>query len=574
MSSVAVQTVVFALLVTTVLVQPRSSFAQIVAPSQITPQNLQPESRSPVPNISLTAQPSPGAPPGSEDFNVLVANVVLQGAFSEMAQANQRFTDEISGTRVSVARIYALADALEKDYARSGYVFARVTVPPQHLVDQGRLEIVVVDGFIEDVDVSGVPDRARGLVLDRMSSLIGLHHVRLVELERRLLIAANVPGLKLKSTLMRGTSDGGTRLVLTGEHDLVTGSLGVDNKLSALLGTWQLRGTVAVNSVLGLGEQVYGTVGLGADLRAALDGTTPLKVYGGGVIIPVGHEGITLNPEYTHSATQSPALPGTPASVGTFDRWALRLQDPVLWTRSSSLNVNVAVEYISQQVAAPAFGVNLNEDRYGVTRIGADYATSLHGIGLQVGGNLSLGLGGRSEADALMSGIPLSRDGTEPNFQKITANARITQPLPADLRLDLIGASQYSFSKPMLRSEQFALDGSDAVSAFSAGTFSVDQGATLRAELLHPFAIRFEAATASISPYLFGSAGHGWFFNATSVEQSVVNAGALGIGARSSVQDTTSITGLSLGVELARKFSDVPGARGGWRGNVNGAVTF
>jgi POTRA domain, ShlB-type len=43
-------------------------------------------------------------------------------------------------------------------YARAGYVLARVSVPDQKLNDHGVLRIVVVDGFVEKVEVDNAPD--------------------------------------------------------------------------------------------------------------------------------------------------------------------------------------------------------------------------------------------------------------------------------------------------------------------------------------------------------------------------------------------------------------------------------
>src|SRR5207249_6684789 len=147
------------------------------------------------------------------------------------------------------------------------------------------------------------------------------------------------------------------------------------------------------------GEQVYGTVGAGADLNAAVNGTSPLAVYGGGVVIPLGPQGFALNPEYTRSTTRTPLQSGVPATVGIFERFALRLRDPVIWTRSASLNLNLSLEYVTQQLQAPAFDIGLNRDRYAVLRGGADYVASLPwGTGLQLGTGVSQGLGGRTEA--------------------------------------------------------------------------------------------------------------------------------------------------------------------------------
>jgi hemolysin activation/secretion protein len=549
--------------------------AQIVAPSQVTPQSLRPAPGVGDQGIGLSGQPALTPPIGAENLDILVGDVRVEGTFSELALLTAAKVREISGKRVSVAQIYAFAQSIEQIYAQAGYTLARVVVPPQKLVDQGTLVIVVVDGFIEGIDVASVPERDRRVVAARLSFLVGLRRLKRAAIERGLLIAGNIPGLKLRSTLMRGVSDGGTRLVLEGEHDLVTGSLGADDRLSRSLGTWQLRGTVAANNALGFGEQIYGTAGSGTDLGAAVAGRSPLTVVGGGAVIPLGTDGLTLNPEYTYSKTQTPQAPGVPASLGTFERFALRLRDPVVWTRSSSLNVNVSVEYVMQQLAAPAFGVTLNSDRYGVIRVGPDYAMSLPwGAGMQLGAVLSQGLGGRTEADALASGVPLSRAGAGPDFTKIAGNFRVSQPLQGDLRFDLIGFGQLPMGKPMMLSEQFALDGTEAVSAFAAGTFNVDQGATLRGELVRPFAARFDAVGATVSPYLFGSVGRGWLFDVTAVEQSTINAAAVGFGARSTVDVAAGSPGLSFGLELARQFTDVAGLRQGWRGNLNAMVTF
>jgi hemolysin activation/secretion protein len=549
--------------------------AQIAAPSQVVPQSLRPDSGSRDQGISLSGQSALAPPPGAEGLGVLIDHVRVDGAFAELDASTAASVREISGRRVSVAQIYAFARSIELAYAQAGYTLARVVVPPQEIVNQGTLVLVVVDGFIEDIDVKGVPERVRGIVAARLGFLVGRRHLKLGVIEQGLLIAGDIPGLKLRSTLMRGASDGGTRLVLEGEHDLVTGSLGTDDRLSRSLGTWQLRGTVSANSALGFGEQIYGTVGSGADLTAAVAGLSPLAVYGGGAVIPLGTDGLTLNPEYTYARTQTAQEPGVPASLGTFERFALRLHDPVVWTRSSSLNVNLSVEYVTQLVQAPTFGATLSSDRYGVVRAGPDYAMSLPwGSRLQLGAVLSQGLGGRTEADAVASGVPLSRLGAEPDFSKITGNLRVSQPLPGDLRFDLIGSGQLSMGKPMMLSEQFALDGTEAVSAFPAGTFNVDQGATLRGELVRPFAARFDAVGATLSPYLFGSVGRGWLFDVTSVEQSTINAGAAGLGARSTVDVAAGSPGLGFGLELARQFTDVAGLRQGWRANVNALVTF
>jgi hemolysin activation/secretion protein len=206
-----------------------------VAPSQVTPQNLRPPPTNAPGGLTVSGAETLQAPAGANRVNVIVRRLAIEGGFPELEGETRALAQPIEGQRVTVARIYEFANALEQAYARAGYVLARVTVPPQKLIDRGDVRIIIVDGFIERVQVDNVPERERALVANRMASLVGRRHVTLAEIERSLLIAGGVPGLRLKSTLARGASLGGALLVLEGTHQLVTGTVGV-------LGDLELRG--------------------------------------------------------------------------------------------------------------------------------------------------------------------------------------------------------------------------------------------------------------------------------------------------------------------------------------------
>jgi len=556
------------------LIWSSSALSQVAAPSQITPQSLRPDSSSNEQSLRLAGPTDPAVPPGNASMTVVVGTVALEGAFPDLRPRTDSMIARVEKQRLSVARIYALAAELELIYAAAGYPLVRISVPPQPLVNGGKLRLIVVDGFIEAVDVGALPEPVRKVVADRTHVLLERPHLKLAQIERALLIAGEVPGLKLRSTVMRGTREGGVRLVLNGEHRLVSGSVGADDLLPRSLGTWQLRGTLALNSAFGVGEQIYGTAGLGANLTAVSDGNAPVSVYGGGVVVPIGTDGITANPEYTHSRTATKQTAGIPASLGTFDRFALRLRGPIELSRNRSLYGTVAVEDVDQQISAPDFAATLNHDNYRVLRGGLDYAAALPwGAGLQLGAQISKGLGGRTAEDAIASGVPLSRLGATPDFIKLAANARLSQPLPAGFRFDLIGAGQFTNGKPMLRSEQMSLDTSEALSAFASGTLNADEALTLRGELAHPFALAMSGAAATTSPYVFAAAGRGWLGNATAVEQAAFSAAAVGTGVRSNVA-IAGQANASLAVEVARAFTDLTGTRQNWRTNVVGAVAF
>ncbi|MDO9412629.1 MAG: ShlB/FhaC/HecB family hemolysin secretion/activation protein [Pseudolabrys sp.] len=516
------------------------------------------------------------APPGSEKLSYVVGRVIIEGAFGELANQTRPLVAAIEGQRVTVAQIYDFANALEEIYARAGYVLVRVTVPPQSLRDNGVLRIAVTDGFIEDVQVDRVPAQARALVAARSRMLIGRGHITLAQLERVLLTAGDIPGLRLKSTLARGSSPGGSLLVLDGEHRLVTGTANVGNQLPASLGTWSYGGSLAINTPFGYGEQFYGSAQTAGDTSKVFQPDSPLRTLGAGIVVPLGLDGWTLNPEYTYSRSVPIPVSGGVDSIGYFQRFALRTNYSIIRTRSETLSINGGYEHISQEVALPQFDTDLNRDKYSVLRGGIGYETALPfaGAGIQASATFSRGLGGRDQNDALQSGIPLSRQGAGPVFNKLSADLRYSQPLFESVRLDVTGRMQTSFRRPVLASEQFALDGQQAISAFANGTFNVDEGATVRGELSRPFNVPGAGIPLVLSPYGFAAYGAGRLNNATILEVASMRASAFGVGLRSSIDLPGGYTALILGIEAARQYSNLPNYPHGWRTNVNISLRF
>src|SRR3984893_10988862 len=517
--------------VAALFLHPLAALSQ-VAPSQVTPQTLRPPAPSPTGGLPSSGSVPLHAPAGTERLSFIVGHVAIKGTFPELNTETRALVHTVEGHRVTVAQVYEFANALEQAYARAGYILVRVTVPQQKLNDHGRLLIVIVDGFVESVQVDNVLDRVRALVTARMASLVGRRHIKLDEIERRLLTAGDVPGLRLKSTLARSKTLGGALLVLEGTHRLVTATATIDNRLPSSLGTWSYGTSVALNSAFGFGEQLYASAQSSGDPARILDSTSPLRVLGAGAVLPLGTDGWILNPEYTNSRSQPLPGSGALANIGQFERFALRSSYPVIRTRTELLSLSAAFEYISQAVALPQFSTDLNRDRYGVLRAGAAYETGLPwwSAALQTSATFSQGTGGRDSTDALASGVPLSRLGAGPLFSKATFDAHVAQPLPNEFRIDLIGRAQTSFGDPLLVSEQFSLDGPLAISAYPSGTLNVDEGGTFRTELSRSFAITRTAVPVTLSPYGFGSVGVGRVVEPTIVELAVLRGGAVGGG--------------------------------------------
>jgi hemolysin activation/secretion protein len=557
------------------LLAAKPASAQQVAPSQIAPQTLRPETQQGA-AIALPGAAGLAVPENAAGLSVSLGQVTVEGGFPELQGETAAIVSRLQGRRVTIAQLYAAANALEQSYAAAGYVLARVVVPPQKLADDGPLRLVLVDGFVEAIDMAGVPERQRAAVAARMASIIGRRHVRLADIERRLLLVSDVPGLVLRSTLTSGTTPGGTLLVLEATQNYVTGTLGFDNRLPKSLGTYALNASVSLNSVFGFGEQVYASASSGADLGRAFDGRSPLQVYGGGFVLPIGADGFTLNPEYTNAVTRPDPAAGTPASEGDFQRFVLRAAYPLIRTRAQTLMLQAAYEWNEETLAPDGFPTDLYKDSYHTLRFQAQDAFFIEpwGASAVATGIFSQGLAGRGGGSVTMSGIPLSRDGASPVFSKFDADLRFTKPLSDAVQLALIGRGQTTFGAPVMLAEQFSLDGLDALSAFASGTLEVDEGATLRAELSHDMAIDLRAVRTTIVPYIFVAGGVGVLNRPTAVEQTTIRAGSAGVGLRAGADALGLPYGTSLTLELAERLSDFPGETHGFRADVGMVVRF
>lgn len=538
------------------LVAPCAQAQQTVSPVTVTPSTLAPEHRDTGFQVDIPEAGALRPPAGAQGMVVALGAVHVDGSFPEVADPVEAVVDHLRNRRVTLAEIYAAASQIEEIHARAGYVLARVSVPPQQLADGGDLRLTVTDGFVESVDVSGLPQRVRGAVRARTRALEGQRHVTMARIEQALMIASDVPGLALRSTLMRGEQPGGTRLVLEGRQRLLSGSLGGDNNLAPSLGRWDVNLQLALNSALGLGEQIYGFVSSGYQLDQLFDKNPRERVLGGGVILPLGDGRISLNPEVTFARTAPTPLPGTPASIGTLRRLTLRANGTVLRRRTSQAALNLTVEQIEEANELPGFNAALSRDRYMAARFGGAFSL-LHGAGTSLSGTLQysrgLGdLGAISASDAIASGVPFSRLGAGNDFDKLVLGLRAGWQMGQGFSFDAMARGQTSFGKPLLRAEQMALEGSDGLSAYLGGITALDAGVVARAEVAaHLPDAGAHGVLSALSPYGFMAYGTGRLEQPTALERGALSAFNLGAGLRA-----TLLGRLGVSVEYARGFAD------------------
>lgn len=487
----------------------------------VTPRDLRPET-SAKPPVELP-QPAPAVvPPNAEELFVRIGDVSIKDGFPEFATDTEALVSQIRKQRISVAQLYKLAESIELLYYNAGFALVRVVVPPQSLNDGDTVNLIVLDGFIERIDVSAVDERARSRVLTLMQSLLGQSRVSGDVLERALTLAGRVPGLELRSTMGAGTAPGGVVLVLDGTFTRASGSLSADDRQSSSLGPWQSILQVTLNQPLGVDMQIYANLTGGQNWDATLRGHTPRRVTGGGAIIPIGASGLFINPEFTSSVSQPVPQVRVPQSLSKFERYTLRLVYPLVLNRQQELTLTGALDVSNQSDTLPEFEVFaadgssrgpfvLDQDRLRVARVGATWSKSLNSSsGLNMGATFSSGMsqfGARTKQDVAATGVQMSRADADPGFLKLEGSVVYMHRLDMGVQSKSSLRAQKALKGVLPSSELFSLDGEDALSTFTSGSISDDGGWMLRQEFSQPMAWQLSSANINFEPKVFAAAG-------------------------------------------------------------------
>lgn len=371
----------------------------------------------------------------------------------------------------------------------AGYGLATAWIPPQRL-ERGLLRIRIDEGRIDEIEAQGPGAEA---VARRLRPIAGARPLRLAELERRLLLAGDLPGVSLgRARLVR--REGRNVLVVPTRRDRVRGRLHIDNSGSDTIGPVRAR--------------------LSADLIGLL-GDDRLTV--GGAVTPLQpREYRSVHAEYSVAPGGDGLEVAVAGSLGETNAGG-SLRDRDLDGRSSEVEVRASYPLMRSRDAslwATAGGTIRNSelDREGATIRDDRIVTVNAGLfanGRVAGGRVRVRLSyvqGLAWLDATERGDPLaSRSDAGGSFSKVEFWLRYTRPIGGGFALDLSGEGQLA-SRPLLGSEEMGLGGRRFLRAYDYREMAGDQGAALAAEL------RYEPRIAAdgidrLQLYLFGDIG-------------------------------------------------------------------
>lgn len=494
-------------------------------PGRETPRPVMPLPGMPGGAIVVPRAPSAEAPAGAETLRLTLRDIVIDGATAYSPEVLRGLYGNKIGQEITVADVFAIANAIEVMYRADGYITSQVVVPEQTIED-GTVRLQVIEGFVSEIIFSDDFGPALPAVQRLVEPLRGITPISVGEMERRLLIANDLPGLTIRASLEASpTVLGGSVVTVRGERKAVSASVTADNRSSPFMGRRQVTASAAANSFGARADQVSMTVKAGQTLRqswlvaggyqALLDDNG--LTFGLNGSLSNARPGLTLKPLDVHSTSVS--------GTGT-------LSYPLIRSREENLRLVGQLEV--RNVTTDLAGVPFTRDRLRIARVGASYdrldawdgITAVRGMvhqGIAVGGATQ-----RGDPEA-------SRARGRSDHTKFTLDLTRVQQLPHDFSLLATFTGQRALA-PLLASEEIALGGGNFGRAYDEGEISGDNGWAGVLELRYSPTLPTNPYMQAVQVYGYVDRGEVWSLAGANARQRSAVA-SFGGGVRATVLD-------------------------------------
>ncbi len=453
---------------------------------------------------------------------------------------------------LSNTQLHAAADALMNKYRRAGLFSAKVTIPPQGVVDgvvtlqvlEGRLdnEGVILENSGESVS-NGVVE---SIIQDNFKSG---QLLRTTDVERSILLINDLPGLSSRSVLYPGSEVGSAKLhIKTTDEAFISGSIDADNFGSYYTGENRLGVTLHLNSPANRGDLLTARlVTTGADSNFAyLRYDTPVSGNGLRVGVSTNYLDYSLKHEF--------ALTGSAGNAFEFRGF---VNHPVI--RSRHTNLYWGADYVYLKLD-DYDDVGLLAERTlnsAVLKLSGDHdddmfaaGTTFYSVDLTLG-NLDIN-GNQAYID-----FDSANTGTAGGFGTMNFSVARLQHLSGNLSTFLSLSGQLA-NKNLDSSQKFFIGGPFSVPGYPTGEASGDEGALIHLDLRHDFyGMPWQGVLQASLFYTYGTA--------TLYKDEFA-------GLPAGFSNTTSLQSVGIGVDQAWQQGIVLRAMLGWQiGDNDGA---
>jgi hemolysin activation/secretion protein len=416
------------------------------------------------------------------------------------------------GKTLPISTMCDIRDEAATLLRRKGYL-AAVQVPPQR-IDGGTVKFDVLIAKLVDFQVRGNAGKAESLIAGYLNAIKAQPIFNIIEAERYLLLARDIPGYDVRLTLRPA---GGALGEVIGDVQVTYTPIEADanfqNYGSKAVGRFGGISQVRFNGLLGSGDRT--TIGFysTADFKEQLVGQLAEE-------IKIGRQGLTVGAGLTYAVTK-PSVAGLDLTSKTLIG-ALTVRYPVVRSQASNVNLNGGFDFINQRARTAGTLITNDKIRILYARIDADAldAASLSDTTGYSGGEprwrvlgslefrKGLGALGASLNCEATPRCPSRSDGDPKAFIIRASGYGEIRPIPK-LTLSLAPRIQYS-KKALLSFEEYSAGNYTVGRGFDPGTLSGDRGVGTSGEIKIGSLIAKSSKSFAIQPYAFGDVAVTW----------------------------------------------------------------
>ena len=450
------------------------------SPSKVEPGQLEKSLSAPdkvgepklAPKPAQTEIPKSITPGGAEAITFVLKGLSVEGSGVYKSGVLSGLAKEKFGNQVSVADIFRIADKMTARYRNDGYLLTTVVVPPQK-IDDGKVVLKVVEGFVDRVVVEGLPKHHQAKIKRYLKKVVGKRPLKSSTLERYLLLVDDLPGIDVQSFMQPSTDNGGAAtLTVKPKMKRLSGWAAANNRGREVIGPYQMTLGVRVNTLAHLGQSLTGQVV-----------TTPedhdeLKHVNMSFGQELGTEGTTV----ILSASAMLSEPGEELEALELESQSMGF-DLMLRTkpfRSRGANLFFSITGSVREAETEALDADLSEDRSRAVKLSAELQTldSTGATSLAFDANRGIDLLGATQDGSTL----LSRGDAKAEATWFGLRLSRAQRLSRVAGLHLSARGQYSMDA-LSASREFAVGGEANASAFDASEILGDHGVSGRLEL-------------------------------------------------------------------------------------------
>lgn len=217
-----------------------------------------PELPSSSPPVQTSPTPSPSPPPPTSG-TLQVQKIRVTGSSVFGAGQFDPIVKTVEGRTVTLEELRGVADKITQLYLDKGYITSRAVLVDQ-VVSNGIVEIRVIEGSLEKIDIQGTRRLKEGYVRSRVSLGAG-KPLNTGKLEEQLRLLRSDPLFEnVEASLRAGTKPGQSILIVrVTEANPFVGSVGADNYSPPSVGSERFGINLAYRDLTGRGDELAGS---------------------------------------------------------------------------------------------------------------------------------------------------------------------------------------------------------------------------------------------------------------------------------------------------------------------------